>query len=61
MKEFLENVFFVTIFDRVLLPNEGIGGDSKKGLKILCTKRAEFEQFALQNGLEIKGHSHSSR
>src|SRR5258708_26282375 len=29
-------------------------------MKILCSERPEFEEFALQNGLEIKRHSSDS-
>jgi hypothetical protein len=40
-----------------LLPNERIGSYSVKLMKILGSKRPERKELALQNGLEIKGHS----
>jgi hypothetical protein len=41
----------------VLFPNERIGSDGIKIMKILRSKRPELEQFAFQKGLKIEGHS----
>ena len=51
-----ENLFFVTVLDRMLLPDERICSHGVKVMKILCLKRPEFEEPAFQNGLEVKGH-----
>lgn len=56
-KKCSENLYFVTIFDWMLFPNERICGYGVKVMKILCSKRPEFEELAFQNGLEVKGHS----
>jgi hypothetical protein len=40
----------------MLFPNERICSDRVQVMKILCSKRSEFEQLAFQIGLEIKGH-----
>ena len=55
-KELSENLFFVTISYGVLFPNKRIGGHGVKVGEILCPQRPEIEEFAPQNGLEIKGH-----
>jgi hypothetical protein len=56
-EESLENLFLVTVFDRMLLPDERIGSYRVKALKILYPKRPELQELAFQNRLEIKGHS----
>jgi len=56
-KKHFEDLFLVTVFSRVLLPDEGIRSDGVEFMKILCSKRPKFEQPAFQNGLEVKGHS----
>jgi hypothetical protein len=56
-EEFFENRFLVPIFAGMLFPNERIGSDRVQGRKIVCSQRPEFEEFALQPGLEIKGHA----
>jgi len=56
-KKHFEDLFLVAVFDRMLLPNEGIRSDGVKFLEILRSKRPEFEQPAFQNGLEVKSHS----
>src|SRR5260370_29242375 len=52
-----ENLFLVTVLDRMLFPNERIRSYGVEVMKILRPKRPELEELALQNGLEIKGHS----
>jgi len=55
-----ENLFLVTVVGRMLFPNERIGSYSVKLMEVLWPQRLEREEFAFQNGLEIKGHSGQS-
>jgi len=55
-EEFPENLLLVTVFRRMLFPNERIGSYCVKVGKILRSKRPELEEFACQDGLEVKGY-----
>jgi hypothetical protein len=41
----------------MLFPDERIRGYSVEVIKIIWSKGPKFEEVALQNGLEIEGHS----
>jgi len=56
-KEHPENLFFVTVLNRMLLPDEGISSYGQKVVKDPGSKRPEFEELTFQDWLEIKGHS----
>jgi hypothetical protein len=55
-KKALENLFLVTIVAGMLFPDERIRSYGVEVMKILCSKRPQLEEFAFQDGLEIKGH-----
>jgi len=56
LKEALENLFLVSIFVRVLFPDERVCGDGIHVSKIFLAERSEFEESALQTRLEVKWH-----
>lgn len=47
LKEALENLFLVSIFVRVLFPDERVCGDGIQVSKIFLAERSEFEESAL--------------
>jgi len=52
-----EDLLPVAVFDGMLFPDEGIGGNRVEGMKVLRPKRPELEKLAFQYGLQIEGHS----
>jgi hypothetical protein len=41
----------------VLFPNERVGRDGEKNIKIIGLQRAEFKKFSVQVRLQFKGHA----
>ncbi len=56
-KEYLEAPLFMTICDRVLLPNERVGSDGVEVIIVFGAKRPEFDEVAFENWLIVEGHS----
>jgi hypothetical protein len=54
VEENLENIFFATIFNRMLLPDERICSYGVKLMKILVPKGLQFEKRAFKTGWRSK-------
>jgi hypothetical protein len=56
-EESIEDLFLITLFDRMLLPDERIRGYGEEAIKILGSQRPELQEVALQDGLQIEVHA----
>src|SRR5262249_10316311 len=52
----LEDVAFVAIVFRMLLPDERVGGGRVEGIEVVPSQRPEFHEVARQGRLEVERH-----